>query len=725
MINLKYQQLFIYDHINSRELSENYISDPKKNGQLFIIVEIPKSKINTQSNIDEIIKKASKYFETSKESDSDLLLEEILQELNQFLPELNSRKKKSFITDLDMIIGIINKNTVHLSGTGNIYTLLVHNNQLTPILSKSDKSSKIFDDIISGELNGGDSLIASTNSLFDYISQEKIKQITKQYNPYDTVIEIKKLLDTVPDFVTFNSLIIKKTDSEPKALHQEEKNWKDQNFFTDKEDEEEIIDDIEDIEEYENDVDEEYEKDIIEEKIKEVKPKIKNKLKSPKTKWVIDFKAFKKIKFINKIYKIIKYIINIFNNIKKVILYIFNKIKNLFSFINSREYREETEEKSINKIKNKVDNKYKWFKSLEKQKKIALIGLTITLLLFIQGLVFILQNKSEKTTDENYIKAIQEIDKSLLEVKSLLIYNDEQGAEDILLAIQDIIDNIEINNNEQKENIEILREEIRRKINEVRHINEVDSPLELFDLSTTLTSSKQIVQKDGNFYVLDDIKLYLLQDNTVTELIDFPNGITLSDWPQKDKLILSNTDNYVIFDINDKTIINIPFTKTVGNTAVKDALIYSDNLYVLDNINNQIFKYPEYGQSFGDGTPWLQSTQDLTEASSFTIDGNIYVINNGGEIEKYSKGQKEKFNYHKPRPLINNNSIIKTFKNSNYLYIIDPDNNRIIILDKEGNIKDQFTSNKFNNLIDLAVDIEEKNIYLLNGNHLYVLPING
>ena len=722
MINLKHQQLFIHDHINSRELSDNYISDPKKNGQLFIIVEIPKNKINTQSNIDEIIKKASKYFEASRQNDSDLLLEEILQELNEFLPELNSRKKKSFINELDMIIGIINNNTVHLSGAGNIYTLLVHNNQLTPLLSKNtNKSSKIFEDIISGELNSNDSLIASTNSLFDYISQGKIKQITKQYNPYDTVIEIKKLLDTVPDFVTFNSLIIKKTDSKPKALHKEEKNWKDQNFFSDEEDENETI---EDIEEYEDDIEEEYEEEIVEEKIKEVKPKINNELKSPKTKWVIDFKAFKKIELINKIDKIIKYIINILNKIKNVILYIFNKIKNIFSFIKSKEYREETEEKSIKKIKTKVDKKYNWFKSLEKQKRIALIGLTITLLLFIQGLVFILQNKSEKTTDENYNKAINQINESLLEVKALLIYNDEQGAEDILLAIQDIIENIEINNNEQKESIEALKEEIRRKINEVRHINEVDSPLELFDLSTILTTSKQIVQKDGNFYILDDTKLYLLQDDTVTELIDFPNGITLSNWPQKDKLILSNIDNYVIFDINDKTTTNIPFNKAAGNTAVKDALIYSDNLYVLDNINNQIFKYPEYGQSFGDGTPWLQGTQDLTQASSFTIDGNIYVINNGGEIEKYSKGQKEQFSYHKPRPLINNNSIIKTFKDSDYLYIIDPYNNRIIILDKEGNIKDQFTSNKFNNLIDLAVDVEEKNIYLLNNNHLYILPIN-
>jgi len=709
MIKLQQQQLFIYDHINSRELSDNYISEYKKNNQLFIIIEIPKNKYNIQTNIDEIINKASEYFEISKQNDAELLLEEILQGLNQFLPELNNKKRKSFLNNLDMIIGIINNNTVHLSGTGNIYTLLIHNNKLTPILSQDlEEKSKIFEDIISGELNEGDVIIPSTNSLFDYISQEKIKQITTQYNLDNSIKEIKKLLITVPNFVTFNSLLIKKEELKSQPLSRKEDNWEEKNFFQDIENEK---------------------KETIENTVKKNKTKIKEEIKNtelplPKTKWIIDFKAFKKIKFINRLNNIIKYILNIFNNIKKIILYLFNKIKNIFAFITSKKYREESEEKSIKKIKNKVDQKYNWFISLEKQRKIALVGLFITLLLFVQGLIFILQNKSEKDTNKNYIKDINSIEEGLNEIKSLLIYGDEQGAEDILLAIQDIIKNIEINNITQKEELKILKDNIRRQINEVRHINDVTSPLELFDLSSTLEKSKKIVQKDGNFYVLSENKLYLLKNNTVTELINFPNGQTLSDWPKKNKLILSNLDNYVIFDINSKTIKTFPFNKTAGNTTIKDAVIYNDNLYILDNINNQIFKYPEQGESFGNGIPWLQENQDLTQASSFTIDGDVYIINNGGEIEKYSKGQKEKFTYHKPRPLINNNSIIKTFKASNYLYIIDPDNNRIIILDKDGSIKDQFTSKKFDNLIDLTVDLEEKNIYLLNNNHLYILPIN-
>jgi len=717
MVKLQYKELFIYDHINSRELSDNYISKPRKNGQLFIIIKIPKNRNNTQNDLDNIIKKCSESFESIKQNNAELLLEEILQELNLFLPEKYKKKKNLFINNLDMIIGIIENNTIHLSNTGNVYALLIHNKKLTPLLSKNiKKSSKIFEDIISGELNNNDILIASTNSLFDYISQEKIKQITKENNPYNSISKIKKILESVPDFVIFNSLIIKKTNNSNEKIHKDEKNWKEQNFFTNEKDE--VIED-EVIE------DEVIEDEVIEDKNKIKEKKYNNKILQTKTKWVIDFKAFKNIKFINKINEIIKFIVKILKNIKKIILYVYNKSKNIITFITSKKYRKEAEEKSINKIKDEIDKKYNWFKLLQKQKRISLIGLFITSLLFIQGLIFLLQNKSEEDYNKNYIEKINIIEENLIKVKSLLIYGDEEGAEDLLLAIRDIIKNININNPSQKEEIKILENNVKKQINEVRHINDVISPLELYDLSSKLINPIQIIQKNENFYVLDENKLYLLKDNIVTELIDFPNGKTLSNWPTENKLILSNLDEYIIFDIDKETIENFSFNKIAGNTSVKDITIYSNNLYVLDNINNQIFKYPEQKIGFANGTPWFENDQDLSKASSFAIDGNIYIINNDGEIEKYNQGKKEKFVYHKLRPLINNNSIIKTFKNSNYLYIIDPNNNRVIILNKDGNIKDQFTSDKFDNLIDLAIDSEEKSIYLLNSNHLYLLAINN
>ena len=112
MPKLKHHKLFIHDHLNSRELSEAYLSDVSSRGQLFIILELPKNKIDQQSLIDKITKRATKTFAGTDQIDPELILEDILQEMNQLLPELSSVKIRSWLNNLDLVIGIIYRNQV-------------------------------------------------------------------------------------------------------------------------------------------------------------------------------------------------------------------------------------------------------------------------------------------------------------------------------------------------------------------------------------------------------------------------------------------------------------------------------------------------------------------------------------------------------------------------------------------------------------------------------------
>jgi hypothetical protein len=357
------------------------------------------------------------------------------------------------------------------------------------------------------------------------------------------------------------------------------------------------------------------------------------------------------------------------------------------------------------------------------RKKILIVALLIVVLIFLQGLVFLTQKKAVVKQENTYQQGIDSINNTLNEVEASLIYEDEKRAEELLLNVQNMLNNLQAQSTEQAQEIADVKEQAARLINKIRHINYVDAPMELFDLST-LTGSKQIVQKDAKFYLLDQNSLYLLEDSAPVKLTDFANGQTLADWPGQSKLILSNNEQYSIFNLDNKQFESFDFNKASGNTQVQDLNIYSNNLYALDSQNNKIFKYPESGTSFSNGVNWLTAEADLSQAYSFAIDGDAYLTLQNGEIKKLRKGKFEKFDYHIPHPVIGQKSIIKTFKESKLLYLIDPDNQRVIIFDKEGNIKDQYTSPKFDNLVDLAIDPAEKAIYLLNGNHLYLLAIN-
>ena len=212
---LKKQKLFIYDHVNSRELSESYLSEPKNTGQFFILLELAKEKTDYQNIIDQITSELSLYFENSQNDDPESLLEEILQLLNQLLPTLAPQKNRLWFQKINLVVGILHSNSVYLAGIGNIDAWLLNHNQFTQILDKTTdiNPAKIFTDITSGSLDSGDVLVISTNALFDYVSKEKIRLLTQKYSPQAAVDQLYKLLETVPDFVSFNSLFIKNPSS--------------------------------------------------------------------------------------------------------------------------------------------------------------------------------------------------------------------------------------------------------------------------------------------------------------------------------------------------------------------------------------------------------------------------------------------------------------------------------------------------------------------------------
>lgn len=700
MAELKKQQLFIYDHLNSRELSEIYLSESNSLGQLFILVELPKDKLDQQNVIDQITTDISNYFESSSQTDPELLLEEILQQLNTILPELAPQKNKNWFQSIDLAVGILNQNSVYLAGIGNIEALLINHNKFTKILETGAEinPAKIFTDIIAGQLDPGDILIISTNALFDYVSREKIRLITQKYTPQSAVDQLYKLLQTVPDFVTFNSLFIKNPGNNDLELIKNNQVREEDNVA---------------------------QIDLVKKPNENQRPHDVKKTYPPKvkTKLVFDKQGLKNIKTVQKILTIWEYAKTFFAILNKIFSTFFAYLKKIYLFIFSRRYRRNSENTLLEKTKDKVNKKVNWFTYLNWRKKILIIALLVVILIFLQGLVFLTQKKAADKQEMTYQQNIEAINNTLNEVEASLIYNDQKRAEDLLLNIQEMLSKLQANSVEQEAEIADVEEQTARLINKIRHINYVSDPLELFDLST-LQNAKKIAQKDGQFYLLDETGLYLLTDQSIEKITDFAQGQTLANWPNQNKLILSAEQKYSIFNLDTKQIESFGFTQNSGNTSVQDMAIYSNNLYVLDNTSSKVFKYPEKGSSFSNGINWLQEDIALQEAYSLAIDGDIYLTFNNGEIKKLRKGKLENFTYHQPHPEIGNQAVIKTVADSDLLYIIDPNNQRVVILNKDGNIKDQYTSPKFDNLIDLAIDAQEKTIYLLNGNHLYLLAIN-
>jgi hypothetical protein len=111
---------------------------------------------------------------------------------------------------------------------------------------------------------------------------------------------------------------------------------------------------------------------------------------------------------------------------------------------------------------------------------------------------------------------------------------------------------------------------------------------------------------------------------------------------------------------------------------------YSTRIYLLDPENDQIWKYTRGTAGFGFGSEYMvEGEVDLSDAVSMAIDGNVWVLHEDGEISRILSGEDVPYYILKaPLTSIAGATEIYTELDVNQIYVVDPDNDRILTYDK-------------------------------------------
>ena len=151
------------------------------------------------------------------------------------------------------------------------------------------------------------------------------------------------------------------------------------------------------------------------------------------------------------------------------------------------------------------------------------------------------------------------------------------------------------------------------------------------------------------------------------------------------------------------------------------------SIYFLDTQSGEIVKYSEpKSKEVVSSQFWLNpKTKKPLGAKSMTIDGSFWILTKNNEIERYYAGFYKEALLLNFFPYLENPTKIWTTSNLPYLYLLEPGQNRLIILIKGGEIVKQFQSEKFDNLLDFSVSQDGKTIYLLNGLKVYRLSLSS
>ncbi len=151
---------------------------------------------------------------------------------------------------------------------------------------------------------------------------------------------------------------------------------------------------------------------------------------------------------------------------------------------------------------------------------------------------------------------------------------------------------------------------------------------------------------------------------------------------------------------------------------------FGTNVYVFDSERRAITRF-DTTDSSASGSAWLRNKEGLefSEVNSLTVDGEMWLTTVNGKIFRYIRGEKVGFTLHDAVGLPNSTLLLYTTKDSQYVYLLEPRQKRLLVYTKTGEYVSSVQSEDLATATSLIVDEESKTAYILAGSLLYSVKI--
>ncbi len=750
---VKINQLIVKTNSKQKTFVRSFVTKPAtpvqiKFGKIFGLIEIESNLPKISNLIDVIIDEIkNSYYDSEEINDGINLTDKFEKSLKKTNIAIASfLEAEQVVLDLDkinIIIGLVHGQDLFLAQVGKINCLLLYrlpnkNYRLINIIETTKSSFsvpdpiKLFSQVISGRIRPHDVIFISTNNLLDYFSQDKLINIICSDTLAQTTIQLKTLIEKINSKENFGAMTFE-IEKEKIDDIKEVKPQKTELSFTASSPFKESMAGLIRTEK-------ETEKFLTPTLLPEIKKifinlkdlggglfssvsqstaeLIKNQNSQIKEKILDNHNLSLFNKFTSKTLAFLVPFRAIFN-----IAFGFLKYKIFYPFVKIGSAIKKT----------KVGALIERYKAMPKSSQVLFLVSLILAVSFIFSLGFLLRNnKILKATDE-FNQIILEVESKKNNAESSLIYRDENLARKLLLEAKTTAANIKPTTSSQKKYLDNLNSEIEEQLKNLRHMVEIAEPVQLANFAnldnqvqlanfaalykrlifTQNLNNKNIFKVNLDTWVMNAIAMDNQNLGNIKFGLTSENEIVLIN--EEKKLFRLRTDNDSISSAN----FDIP-----QNGGIADVGAFKNYLYVLDNANNQVYRLTKNANGFEGKTDWIKAVGlDLKDASAIAIDGSVYILKNNGEIVKLSNGKPDTFEVNSVEPQLNMPTKIKTTDVSKYLYVLDPNNKRIVVINKEtGNLVIQYTSPAFDDLKDISIDEADKKIFVLNKTTVLGIP---
>lgn len=361
---------------------------------------------------------------------------------------------------------------------------------------------------------------------------------------------------------------------------------------------------------------------------------------------------------------------------------------------------------------------------VSRKRKVSLSVGLLLLILLVVSIFFGVRTKRRAEFRTVYEEAVTSIEHELEEAEVLFGLNPERSRE-LLATARNKVLSLEA---EGADDVQIQELKQRVEENQEKILGEYKvEPSPFIDLSLVSSGFKgdAVSLSQGKVYVVDreGRKIVAISvDSKRTEIVAGPSQISRLEKiaAYSDRVFFLNSDGVFEAEEGEKVI----EPEWEGEVLMS---LYAGNFYILDKGASAIYRYPGADNEFGQKGNWLSSGLeiDLSKASSLVIDGSIWVLVDSGEILKFGLGNPQPFRLSGVFPEIKNPSAIYTDEELKYLYVLEKEEGRVVVVSKEGGYKAQYLSDKIKEVTGLVVSEKEKKIILLTGEKLLSIDLEN
>lgn len=362
---------------------------------------------------------------------------------------------------------------------------------------------------------------------------------------------------------------------------------------------------------------------------------------------------------------------------------------------------------------------------------LVIVWMVVNLLLFSQ------RNKSQAELEV----LVADINEQIQTAENRRIIGDLAAANGILAQAEESARQV-MDNESGLFRVEALTllDSIRAKKEELNNILRV-SPRVVANIATknaSVTAKGLIGLRDGEFVAYDAQNLYRILLNTVDDPSRLPEADELiaggASFERFGTLVFLLTGN-VVMEWGGDVATTMKTDDPAGWVTGIAAETYLRFLYILapdrsTSGRNQIYRYERLQGRYAAPTPY-NVNGDLTGAIDLAIDGNVYVLKEGGAILKLFRGESQPFQIRQaPENLLVNATKIFKVIDGNF-YLLDPVEGRVIVL-SDGGAGGEATYlrqyvleiDQLGELQDLYVDPDQSHLYVMDEKRIYIIDLN-